>query len=175
MSTFVYARLTTRREEATPGSSRRAESPGLGSYVDAMAALVPTEVLTMHAVILPLTTKTKTDAAGQATTTIIEPDVLAWTFVGLVILNVVIYLLGRGKTLDRYDWVRAAIPPIAFVAWTMLQRSTAFDAISPGLPDAQRTVIAIFIATILSLIATVLAGVADQKDLDAATPPSTRE
>lgn len=158
MSTFAYARLTRLRDQAQPGTSTTQAPPGLGSYVDALAALVPAEVLTLHAVILTFTTST----TGK-TTTITAAPTLLWSFCGLITLSVIIYLVGRGKLTDRLDWVRAAIPPLAFVAWTMLQRATAFDALNAGLADAPRTAIGIFVAVVLSLVTTVLAQMADHK------------
>ena len=57
MSTLAYARLTTSREAAAPHTSTP-KSPGVGTYIDAFAALVPAEVLTLHAVIISYTTRT---------------------------------------------------------------------------------------------------------------------
>ncbi len=160
MSTLAYAAFTTKRDEAKPGTSSTQSPPGVSTYVDAVAALVPAEVLTLHAVILTFTTETT-----QATTKITEPVTLSWAFWGLIILSIVLYILGRLKDghLDWSDGVRAVIPPCAFVAWTMLQRATAFDAIYPDLEQAPRTVIALFIAVVLGLLATSFAKKADEK------------
>lgn len=163
MSTLAFAALTSRREEAPPGTSGSQSPPGVNSYVDAMAALVPAEVLTVHAVILSVTTET-----SGSTTTITDIFTLKLAFIGLVLLSIFLYIFPRWKsgTLEKFDVVRGAIPPLAFVVWTMLQRTTAFDALYPKLPDAPRTVIAIFAAVILGAIATNLANKADQN------PPS---
>jgi hypothetical protein len=37
----------------------------------------------------------------------------------------------------------AVAPPAAFVTWTMLQRSTSFDAVAPDMASAPRTVVAL--------------------------------
>lgn len=161
MSTFAYARLTNLRDAATPGTSTTTQTPGVGKYVDSLAALVPAEVLSLHAVILTFTMKT----VGN-TTQIDLPDgkpTLFWSFWGCVVLATVIYLVGRGNKVDRYDWIRAAIPPVAFVAWTMLQRATAFDAVSADLHAIPRMAIGIFVAVILSLVTAALAQKADEK------------
>jgi len=158
MSTLAFAALTTRREEATPGTSTSTAPPGVQSYVDALAALVPAEVLTLHGIILSVTTKTQTPA-----TTITEPQTLYWAFFGLLLLATALYVVPRFKRWDRLDYVRMFIPPVAFVAWTMLQRATAFDAVCPSLGDASRTVIAVFVAAFLAFVAAVLANKADQK------------
>jgi hypothetical protein len=128
--------------------------------VDAFAALVPAEVLTLHALILPVTTRTV-----NAATEITHPGTLSWAFLGLLLLSVVLYVAPRlvaGKW-DRLDYLRTAIPPLAFVGWTMLQRATAFDAVFPNLAEAPRTVGALFLGVVLGLVAAALAYIADQK------------
>jgi hypothetical protein len=168
MSTIAYAQLTNRREAAQPGTSRKTAPPALETFVDSLAALVPSEVLALHAVILSFTTRTQGNV-----TEITQPLTLKWVFLGLVVLSTVLYLLARkhpsGSTRDGLDWVRAAIPPLAFVGWTMIQRATAFDALWPEFAEgpAARTVIGLFLAAILSAVAASLAQRADQKP-----PPS---
>ena len=164
MSTLAYATLTTRRDEAPSGESTSKSPPGVTSYIDAVAALVPAEVLTLHAVILSFTTETRQDAAGKSITEITEPGTLTGAFFGLLLLSVVLYVVPRVLKKDRFDWLRATIPPAAFVAWTMLQRATAFDAVWPGLGEAPRTVVALFVAVVLGVIATALAKKADQRN-----------
>ena len=56
MSTIVYGALERKREEALPNTSSSQQPPGLTAYVDALSALVPAEVLALHAALLPLTT-----------------------------------------------------------------------------------------------------------------------
>jgi hypothetical protein len=158
MSTLAYAEFTTKREEAAPGSSSSQNPPGVSTYVDALSALVPAEVLTLHALILSATTK-----VDNATTVISEPQTLRWAFVGLVVMSIVLYVAPRFSKWDRLDYLRAAIPPLAFLAWTMLQRSTAFDAVAPALKDAPRTVTGLFLGVVLGLVAAALANKADQK------------
>ena len=163
MSTLAYAALTTKREQATPGTSTSAAPPGVKSYIDALAALVPAEVLTLHGVILSFTTSKELDQAKTSVTKITEPDTLFWSFFAFLALSILLYVVPRLRIWDRLDYLRAIIPPIAFVAWTMLQRATAFDAVSPQLGAAPRTVIALFVAVILGVLAAVLANSADQK------------
>lgn len=160
MSTLAYAAFTTSREKAQPNTSTSESPPGVSTYIDALAALVPAEVLTLHAVILSVTTKTV-----GATTEIIEPGTLSWAFLGLLLLSAVLYVVPRlvDRKWDRLDYLRMAIPPLAFVGWTMLQRATAFDAVFPGLTEAPRTVIALFLGVLLGLVAATLAYRADQK------------
>lgn len=169
MSTLAYSALTSRRDDAPPRTSESASPPDVKSFIDAVAALVPAEVLTLHAVILSFTTKTEQSQEGNSITTITEPGTLEWAFFGLLLLSVVLYVVPRLRRKDPLDFFRAAIPPAAFVAWTMLQRATAFDAVWPELGEAPRTVAALFGAVVLGLIATQLAKQADKK------PPASDE
>jgi hypothetical protein len=169
MSTLAYAQLTTKREASPPNTSTSQSPPGVNTYVDALAALVPSEVLTLHAVILSVTT---TIDAKNKVTTISDPPTLAWAFIGLLLVSIGLYVVPRilAKKWDQLDWIRMLIPPLALVGWTMLQRSTAFDAVLVVCPNsilagpgAARTVIALFLAVILGAVATSLAYKADQK------------
>jgi len=165
MSTLSYAAVTTKREQAQPGTSTSQAAPGVRTYVDALAALVPAEVLTLHALILGATTETSKTASGAAQATVIHAGTLLYAFWGLAVLSVLLYVgyrLMAGKW-DGWDYLRMAIPPLAFTGWTMLQRTTAFDAAFPQIPEAPRTVIALFLAIILGFGAAALAFKADQK------------
>ena len=160
MSTLSYASLTTKREQANPGTSTTAAAPGVKTYVDAFAALVPAEVLTLHALIISITTTTK-----DQQTKITAASTLSGASYGLIALSVVLYVAPRpinGKW-DLLDYLRAAIPPLAFIGWTMLQRATAFDAVYPTLREATRTVVALFGGVLLGMAAAALAFKADQK------------
>jgi hypothetical protein len=165
MSTLAYAALTTRRDEADPGTSGSSSPPGVGSWVDALAALVPAEVLGLHALILAFTTTTVAGGVCGAATVITNRGTLAWAFAGLCLLSVALYVVPRvaDRMWDRLDLLRAAIPPLAFVGWTMLQRATAFDAVWPQLPEAPRSVVALFLAVVLGLGATALGYRADRR------------
>jgi hypothetical protein len=164
MSTLAYAAMTRKREEAKPGTSTTTSAPGIKTYVDALAALVPAEVLTAHAAILTFTTET-VDKAGKATVTITEPGTLFWVFYALIGVSMALYAAGRlmASRWDSWDWLRVVIPPLAFVGWTMLQKATAFDAVAPGFSQAGRSAAAIIGAVLLGLLAAVLAYKADQK------------
>jgi hypothetical protein len=162
MSVVAYAALTTKREEANPGTSTSTAAPGVKTYVDAFAALVPAEVLTLHGLIISVTTTTK-DQTTQINTD--NVGTLAGAFWGLVVLSIVLYVVPRVKDgkWDRLDYLRMVIPALAFVGWTMLQRTTAFDAVAPAMQAATRTVVALFGGVLLGLAAAVLAYKADQK------------
>lgn len=164
MSTIAYATITRKREQSRPGFSTNADAPGVNTWVDAMASLVPSEVLAAHAVLLSVTTMTS-NADGVPTTTISDVETLRWVFYVLAALSGLLYAGVRAvaRSWDRHDFIRVLIPPSAFVAWTMLQRSTAFDAAFPDVTMPQRTAAAVVGAIILSAIAAALAYRADQK------------
>lgn len=175
MSSLVYGAITRTREAAPPGDSTKAAPPGLATFVDALAGLVPAEVLAAHAVILSqLTTTTKT-AQGQ--TTITDTAGLTLAFWLLLVTSAVLFVVGHRlpHTVDtepqaarlvarwwrrvkeyRWNWVRLLIPPAAFVGWTLLQRPSSVDAVWGNLGDGRRFVIAIVGAVLVGAIATVL-------------------
>ena len=164
MSTLVYATLTSTREKEPPNTTTTESPPGVKTYVDALAALVPMEVLTLHGLILPLTTKTTQTTNGNSVG-ITEPGTLFWVFFVLLAISVGLYVVPRilNREWDRLDYLRAAIPPLAFIGWTMLQKATAFDAVWPSLGEVPRTVVALIGGFILGVVATKLAYKADQK------------
>jgi hypothetical protein len=90
MSTLLYTQLTTKREMAQPDTSTSASPPGVKTYVDALAALVPAEILSLHALFLSVTTKVENNV-----TTITDPATLYWAFIGLLILSVGLYAVPR--------------------------------------------------------------------------------
>jgi hypothetical protein len=158
MSTILYGSLTEKRQEAMPGTSDSISAPGLKNYLDGVAALVPAEVLGAHAFLISLTTETVNK--------ITEPGTLVFVFWALIVVAIALYVAGHGlKNWAKYDFVRMLIPSAAFVLWTMLQRSTAFDAIGSGLADAPRTAISVIGAILLGTLATALSRKADEQPL----------
>lgn len=164
MSTVVYAATTERREQSPKGKSTDEARPGLGTWVDVLVALVPAEVLALHALVLNWAMKTETGADGNQVTTITDPGLLQIAFWVLIGLAAFLYLFKKKRRLVRLDAVRAAIPALAFVGWTMLQQSTAFDAVFPDLADNTRYFIAVVAAIVLAVLADRLAVKADGED-----------
>ncbi len=162
MSTLAYAAMTRLRTAAPPGTSKeQGGSPGVKTYADALAALVPAEVLAAHGAILTFTTETR-----NQTVTITDPGALKVAFYGLIVISAILYVMGRlpQSKWHGWDWIRMLIPPLAFVGWTMLQKATAFDAVAPGsLTSGIRAVIAILGGIVLGAAAAALAYKADQK------------
>jgi hypothetical protein len=173
MSTLGYAQLTNARETSPPGTSTTTGNPGIRTYVDAFAALVPAEVLTLHALVISVTTETtqKAASAGEGkteTVTTILPnatETLEVAFWVLVIMSIALYVAPRyfGGKWDKFDWARVAIAPLAFLGWTMLQRATAFDAAFPDVNSISRTVSALFLGAVLGAVTAGLAMKADAK------------
>jgi hypothetical protein len=130
-----------------PGDS----PPGIGLYADALAGLVPAEVLALHAIILSLTTK-----AADTETAILDKPGLLWSFFGLSVFSIMVYVVSRlatAKKWERLDYFRMMIPPFAFIAWTMLQPVSAFDGLELDLTSAQRILVAVFMAIVLGPVA----------------------
>jgi hypothetical protein len=167
VSTLAYATLTEKRKTATPGKSRSSESPGVGTWVDALAALVPAEVLAVHGILLATMTTTVQAQNGDPITTITNSATLAFVFYTLVGLAMLLYVGARimAKKWDQLDYARMCIPGLAFVGWTMLQKTTAFDAAWPKVTPATRTAVALIGAVVLGLVASMLAYQADKADL----------
>ncbi len=167
------------------------EKSGLGGYVDIVAALVPAEVLAANAALLPLMSKTVEGTPGSVTT-ITEPQTLKVVFWLSIAAVIGLFLLGdrsrarkeaaeateqapEGTTVKPVPmgpatFFCALIPAGAYVAWVMLQKSTAFDAIAPEMKEALRTTIAVFGAILLAALAKVFIDKADEKKPPAPTP-----
>jgi hypothetical protein len=157
MSSLVYGAVTRKRDEAPQGASTKTAPPGVKTYVDALAALVPAEVLALHAFMLEATTETN-KVRGKAVTTITDPDTLQATFWVCIGLAVLLFVVGRlvsmKRNWEKSDFARAALPAAAFVLWAILQKSTAWDAVSPdSLSEGMRALIGAAGAIVLGLAA----------------------
>ncbi len=177
MSTLAYATITARREKAPPGTSMTpgavapgapgaatAGGPGIGAWIDAATALVPAEVLAVHAFLIQQVTSTTQDAAGHPVATISSvgnAQVLFWV---LLALSAAIYVAAHVKSWDRWDFVRMLIPAAAFVLWSTLQNGTAFDAVASW-SEFTRYLIGVIGVIGLGYLARVLAYKADGEPL----------
>lgn len=158
MSSLAAGALARKRQEAAANeSTQTGNSPGLKTYVDTLAALVPAEVLAAHAAILSFTTKTMQSRTGQNAATITEQGTLKIAFWALCILSVMFYIAGfQKRTAGLPAILGALVPPLAFVGWTMAQHVTAFDAVWPHTAEATRSLIVVLGAVVLGLVATAL-------------------
>lgn len=165
MSTIAYGVLTGSRRKGAIRAKAVGDAPSVSTLLDAMAAIVPGEVLALHAFMLTAATTASTGPNGEPTVAITSPFPLQIGFWAGLVFCVAFYFAGRYKAEPNAwwpgtlwpDWVRVAVPPIAFIAWMMLQNPTAFDAVFPGTDLALRQVVAGIIAVGCSLLAAVLA------------------
>ena len=64
--------------------------------------------------------------------TITDAELLSFVFWALCFVSLILYAVPRyfGGRWEKSDCLRLFIPAIAFVGWTMLQPTSAFDAVS---------------------------------------------
>lgn len=107
--------------------------------------------------------------APDAIKTIDAAETLFWLFWSLIGLSMLLYAAGRlmASSWDAWDFVRVLNPAFAFVAWTMIQKATAFDGVllheTWTYSDPARSAPAIIGAIVLGVAASALAYKADQK------------
>jgi hypothetical protein len=161
--------MTREREHAAPGKSTGAEPPGYQTYVDALVAIIPGEVLILHAVVMERWSK-KADGSGGSVIEITGDDsTMRLAFVLLCAVSALLYWVGHRRTRakgeamswDPLDAGRALVPPAAFVLWAMLQPTSVLDGAWPSLDADLRWVTALFGAVALGIVASSLAGKAD--------------
>jgi hypothetical protein len=175
MSTLAYQALTKRRDEAVPGTSNDSK-PGIGKYADALAALVPAEVLAAHAFFLQIVGDT-TESTDGSVTKITNPDALELGFWILVAASAALYLFPKIRELEPWDVLRVFIPPLAFVGWTLIESPSAFDPVNGAVglnwDEATRWIVAVGAALILGGLATGLAYAADRDKTHVPEPELT--
>ncbi len=178
MSSVAFGALTTRREKSDSGKSKSEQPPGLNSYIDILAALVPAEVLAIEALVIAAVTKT--NAHGQ--TQITEPATLRLAFWLLIGLSMALFILGRRPVptpaavgqasgggvsqLQHWEWqdlIRLVVPPAAFVGWTMLEPTSVWNAVVPSMPSGMRILVPLVGAVLLAAVTKALATHADKK------------
>jgi hypothetical protein len=157
MSTIAYAAAARQGEQGSRGASAASDRSSLTTYIGTLAALTPAEVLAAHAAVVAITTTTV-----NGVVTITAVGTLFGSFVALAVLSIAFYVVGRLTTgsWQTRDWGRVLIPPLAFVAWTMAQKNTAFDALllytSSSCPESARNAMAVIGAVALGLAASAL-------------------
>lgn len=175
MSSYIYGRISRARLASGADSELvlAARSPSqagqttvpegkdpVAQWQDVLAALVPAEVLAIHA--LAMTLGTTTQGSGEdATTVITSATEMTWVFWGMVIAAFGLYLVGS-KSFKFQDFVRGAVASLAFILWTMIQPSTAFDALGWDVSSFLRVMIAVGGALVLGLLAGLLARTAQR-------------
>ncbi len=168
MSTIAYAVMTDRRLRAEPGRSREVggKPPGMPTILDGLAALVPAEVLVVHAFLATQYVESGPD--GGTTAVIADAVNFGRAFYVLAIAATVLFLAtriagarGGGAPFERLDVVRALIPGVAFCAWAMLLEASAFDAAYPHFDDGLQLLLAVCGYLALGALGTVLGKRAD--------------
>ena len=144
MSVFAYAEMVKqgeRRQRARIGRTKETatttETNGSSTskIVTAVAALVPAEILAVHAAILGRTTTMD----EQGTTTITNAPVLQWSLPFLLLLAIAIFVFTRGGShWGKVDIVRMLIPCVAFLVWMALIGTSALSPWIAKLPQAMR-------------------------------------
>ncbi|MEL6446066.1 MAG: hypothetical protein AAF089_14740 [Bacteroidota bacterium] len=157
-----------------------------GSYITAVLALLPSEVIVLHSAFMAYATRQETEqgdsgvqgqdiaitvvngSADSAASSIliVEPQPLAFAFVFLLVASLLLYVVGRVQT-GQWQWskdlFRMLIPPIAFTAWCLLEPLTAIDGLlnvlewTEDVTEAWRSVVGLSTAVIVSMAATALA------------------
>ena len=94
MSIIGYAAITNGRDASNPGATFRDATEettnSKKTYIDALAALVPAEVLAAHALVISYATKTENKVA-----TITDPDTLWIAFWSLCTVSLILYAVPR--------------------------------------------------------------------------------
>jgi hypothetical protein len=159
MSAFAYGLFTSKRVAADPGESETTKPPGTKSYVDAVAALVPAEVLGIWALAVLPRTVTTVGEGESAKTSITDSGLMKGSFWALLLLSAILYVVGRLRDAqwDKADFLRVLIPPASFAIWMLLQRPSAFDVLaadwSSGTRDVAGAIAAVFVAVIAGALA----------------------
>jgi hypothetical protein len=160
-SDLVFDALPTGGGQA--GQTKAGQLTKVSHWQDVAFALVPAEVLALHGIAMSYGTTT-TGSGADSVTRITYPGQMMVVYVGMMLLAAGLYLFGA-KTLRGWrTWVRAAVPVAAFVVWTMIQPSTAFDAFPFGFTSFGRTMIAVFGAILLAALVNVMATKADNQE-----------
>jgi hypothetical protein len=148
MSSLAYGALTRKRAEAPKDESTSTAQPGLKTYVDTLAALVPAEVLAIHSALFAALSEKKGDELK-----ITDPGWLEFGFYAMIVLSAIFYVAGyQKKKWNFWTVAGAAIPPLAFIGWTMALQQSALDA-AWDLSDAGRQTLVIIGTPLLVLVA----------------------
>jgi hypothetical protein len=169
MSTWAFAAKTSQRIEADPHGDATSKPSGTDKYIGVLGALVPAEVLAAHAVIMQtVTTQVRVGhgAGAHMVTYVPHTGWVRFAFWSLIVIAVLLYLGGRRATDGGFhllDLPGALIPPAAFLGWSMLENSSALDAVHDfGLQG--RHVLGIVLALALPLFAVGVGFRADKLD-----------
>lgn len=159
MSTLGYAALTNQRFSDQPNAGTNSPTTGVKTYVDALSAMVPAEVLAAHSVVINfLYSKDDKPALGNH---------FEWQFMllfaALALLSILLFVVPRklsGLPWVRGDLLRALIPPVAFVGWSVLQPVSLLDGWCKNIDRPIGSSLVIVVAVVLGMLTTSLASAA---------------
>jgi hypothetical protein len=156
VSAYVYARLTKRVEAnlSTLGLTAEGEAPTpeqkAAELAQKVAALVPADILVLHAIVLA----SATTLGDDGSTTVTKPGLLKWTLPIGAALCVALYLIGKLPAWSGLsDFGRMLIPAAAFFSWTLL---TGTSAATPWFANTDRGWL-FLIGGVIAVIALALA------------------
>jgi hypothetical protein len=108
MSSFGYGYVTAKRVAAPAGRSQTTAIPGMSTYIDTLAALVPAEALALYAAVVAPNVINTVSVSGKTATVVSDSTLLGWSCAGLLILSAGLYIAGRVKAkLTLWDIPRA--------------------------------------------------------------------
>ena len=163
MSTLTYAVLTTKRKDEISAVKISA----LPRFIDTISALAPVEALLIHAIVANATIERDAGSTWKISDTM----ALQWLWGVLIAFTVAGYVASRKLSspvreasaetsrkdpLCAADFARCLIPGLALVAWLMLERPSAFDAVAAELDGTCRLIISLSTFGVLAVVATVL-------------------
>jgi hypothetical protein len=158
--------------------------PSVGTYVDAMSAIVPAEALAFYAAATSFsgmitTRETVENGVTVQSSTVANVDGAVWLIVLAMICSIALFVIGKfGDPWNKLDYLRAVIPAGAFMLWLVLQEQSIYWMLwdrSSELPSWTWLdnlswnayivkITAVFMAVVLPLLAGVLGIKAERDD-----------
>jgi hypothetical protein len=101
--------------------------------VEGLAAVIPADVIALHALVLAATTETvAATKSAEGAVRIVSRTALQWSLPVLALLAIGLFVLGHLKASespswrwDKLDFVRMFLPASAFLAWAALTGTSA--------------------------------------------------
>lgn len=151
------------------------EDKKASKWLDLAAALVPAEVLAISLTAVAL--QTDTQAANGDVTFTASTTALTWQFVILMVLPAALFVTGRTTKFQPWDALRAVIPCLAFVAWSLLQTGGMWAAVEVqagwSIEEGTQFVVAAALVLVLGGITARLATLADLEKSEPTTTDKT--
>lgn len=175
MSTVLYGAISRKRVEAPADESTNKAAPGLKTYTDILAALLPSEALAAFHVVLTLaesgTSANEADIISQS-----DGHLVFYSFVGSALA---LYLIGRVRHLQNPkdfggDVFRSAIPAFAMAIWILIERPD-FVPVAAEWSSTARIIVAVLGPILLGAAAAALGVRAHKQKPFDADPNDTKQ